>query len=139
MVSERCGPEELLPSCPAVLTFWELTSPVSLLSEASLLRVTSHQSHISSVQVCVWRRGRGWGGGAGRRGGRGSGSKEASLINSSLGLLVNCPLPVVSIVQGNLNSDTVEFEAGLSWNEILHLSGPLSLDTGDRNYSGVLL
>lgn len=75
-----------------------------------------------------------WGGGS-----RGSGSKEASLINSSLGFLVNFPLPVVSIVQGNLNSDTVEFEAGLSWNEILHLSGPLSLDTGDRNYSGVLL
>lgn len=99
-------------------------SPVSLLKEASLLSDTSHQSNIQCSGME----------------GRGLGSKEANLINSSLGFWVNFSLPVVSVIQGNLNSDTTVFEPDFSWRKILHPSHSLSLDTGDRNnYYGVLV
>lgn len=76
----------------------------ALVSEALLL--TSHQSHRVFSQ------------------GGGSGNKGASLIHSGLGFSVNFPLPVVSITQGNLNSDITVCGSDLSWNKILHLNIP---------------
>lgn len=44
---------------------------------------------------------------------------------------MNFPLPVVSIIQGNLNSDITVFESDLSWNKILYLNIPsVTLGTG---------